>query len=51
MHRDLSCLKEKLESVTLHKVVPQAPLQRHPSLIESLLRRWPTYDDMPFYKI
>jgi hypothetical protein len=27
-HWSLSCLKEKLESVKLHKVVPQAPLQR-----------------------
>jgi hypothetical protein len=40
MHRGLPCSKKKmLESVTLHKVVPQVPLQRPPSLAESFLRR------------
>jgi hypothetical protein len=34
MHWGLPCSKEKLESVKLHEVVPQAPLQQHPSLDE-----------------
>jgi hypothetical protein len=35
-----------LESVALHDVVPQASLHQSPSLVELLLRRWPTCNDM-----
>jgi hypothetical protein len=34
MHRRLLSSKEMLESVKLHEVVPQAPLQQRPSLAE-----------------
>jgi hypothetical protein len=38
MHRGLPCSKEKLESVMLREVIPQASLQWPPSLAKSLLR-------------
>jgi hypothetical protein len=38
MHRTCLAPKKMLESAMLHEVVPQAPLQRPPSLAESLLR-------------
>jgi hypothetical protein len=45
MHRGLPCSNEMLESMTLHKVVPQAPLQQRPSLAEETPMTFPTCDD------
>jgi hypothetical protein len=39
MHWGLPYTRQKLESMKLHEVVPQAPLQRSPSLAERLLQR------------
>jgi hypothetical protein len=46
MHRGLLCSKEMLESVTLHEVVLQVPLQHCPSLEEETpTTTFPTCDD------
>jgi hypothetical protein len=40
-HGGLTCSKGKeLESMVIHEVISQAPMQHPPFLVEHLLRRW-----------